>query len=158
MPQCTRTPEPEPIRKSSSPFSPRTASIATRALHLFLHDVRQLLDLVRLSDHIQRERVLGRLVHIRLQLIRQAQQPLRIRHQLLLPFCIAQLRLLLFDLWRKRSIRLPRHLRHRYTALTRQRPQPPATRSARRPAPLPPPRSTPPPPPPPRCPGPRPTP
>ena len=73
---------------STLPYAPLLNSTSRPPLvplHPLLHAVRQLLDLIRLAHHIQRQRVLVRLVHRRLQLIGQLQQLRRVLHQPLLP-------------------------------------------------------------------------
>ncbi len=54
----------------------------------------QLLNLIRLLNHIDRQRIFGCLVHLLFQIRRQRQQLIRVSHQPLLTVVVLQLRLL----------------------------------------------------------------
>ena len=97
MPQ---PPSPNPHNNPAKPTPTQRFSKhpANSPLHPFLHAVRQLFNLIRLLDHVHRQDILIRLVHIRLQLGSQRQQLVGIGHQFLLPLRAPRPRLLLLHL------------------------------------------------------------
>src|SRR5271166_1229290 len=62
-----------------------------RPLHLLFHVARQFFDLFRLPNHVDRQRVLIRLVHVLFQLGGQLQQFVGVLLEVLLPFFIRDL-------------------------------------------------------------------